>query len=603
MHVCILYIMERAERNARSRGSAIPRLQRAALAAAVGIFVLTPRLLAQTTTSPLPLTSAEQVINRNTDPFAGSLTQPKPVPGVIDLSVDDALQMALRYNLGLYLSERGTDEARAARLRALSELLPNVNGSITEQVQRLNIKAFGFNFPGFPSAVGPFGLTDFRATVSNTVDFSSIDRLRSAGQNRKAAQFSYKDARDTVVVAVGANYLLTVAYESRVDTAQADFQTAQALYQLAEDEEVAGLAPNIDTLRARVELQARQEALIQAQNDLEKQRIALLRVIGLPVTQKFRLVNRVPYYPIPEIELDRVYDLALQTRPDYQAALAQLKAAQFNRSAAWKERLPALGLSGEYGVLGYTPNSTSPNWTAAASILVPIFQAGRTHADVVLAEAQLKQSQALVDDLRGRIQQEIQNAILDLRAAAQQVDVATTGLQYAKAALEQSQDRFAAGVTNNVEVIQAQEALASANDQYISSLYAHNIAKVLLARAMGNAEQTVRQYLTQPGNTLPPGAPPTPGMTVPPGTPPPPGSTAPPVPTPPSANPAPGSAPPTGSASPGPSAFQLPVPSVRETARPVSMNSGLDTRMRTAAPEMHTPVLSGTQQPISTGER
>ncbi len=450
------------------------------------------------------LPTAEDVINRNQDPFLGSIPQGKATPAVLDLTFDEALDRGLKYNLGSYLAARVTEQASASHLLALSDLLPVVNGSFSESDQKLNLKQFGLDFPGFPTSVGPFGITDLRASGTWTVlDFHSINNIQAASQNVKAAQFTYRDARDTVVLAVGANYLLTIAQESRVTATQAELQTAQALYQLAEDQENAGLAPNIDTLRARVQLQAQIEALIQAQNDLEKQRIALARVIGLPVQQKFRLVNRVPYHPLPELELESAYERALQTRPDYQAALASLRAAQLSREAAWKERLPSIGLAGEYGVLGNTPDTLSPNWSAAATLRIPIFLGGRVEADVRQTEAVLKQRQAQVDNLRGRIEQDVEDALLDLKAAAQQVEVARLGLELAQQALAQSQDRFAAGVTNNVEVIQGQQQLAAANEQYIASLYAHNIGKVLLARAIGNAEQAVKQYLSQPGSTEP----------------------------------------------------------------------------------------------------
>lgn len=465
------------------------------------------------------LPTAEQVINRNQDPFAGAIPQGKATGTVIDLTLEDALNRGLKYNLGLYLSEKSTDVSRAARLRSLSDLLPNINTSFTEEAQVINLKGLGLNssiFPGLPPSVGPFGLTDIRGTGSwNLLDFHSIDNIRAASQNIKAANFTYRDARDTVVLAVGANYLLTIANESRVAATQAELQTAQALYQLAEDQETAGISPNIDTLRARVQLQAQQEALIQAQNDLEKQRIALARVIGLPVRQKFRLINRVPYHPLPELELNDAYARALQTRSDYQAALAQLRAAQLSRDAAWKQRLPSFGVSGEYGVLGNTPNAMAPNWLAAATVKIPVFEGGKIEADVRQADAILKQRQAQVDDLKARVEQEVEDAMLDLRAAAQQVEVAKTGLDYAQQALTQSHDRFGAGVTNNVEVIQSQQALAAANDQYITSLYAHNIAKVLLARAIGNAEEVVKQYLAEPGSTEPANAPPIPGQAIP----------------------------------------------------------------------------------------
>src|SRR5271165_5960893 len=460
--------------------------------------------------------TAEQVTNRNQDPFAGSLPQGKASADVLDLTIDDALDRGLKYNLGLYLAARVTEQSSAARLRALTDLLPVVNGSFSEEDQKINLKQFGFAFPGFPSSVGPFGISDLRATGAWTVlDFHSISNIQAASQNVKAAQFTYRDARDTVVTAVSANYLLTIAQEWRVTATEAEMKTAQALYQLAEDQEAAGLAPNIDTLRGRVQLQAQEESLIQVQNDLEKQRIALARVIGLPVRQKFRLVNRVPYAPVPDIALTGAYALALATRPDYKAALAQLRAAELRKSAAWKGYLPSVGLSGAYGVLGYHPNAMAPNYSAAATLNIPIFQGGRVQADIEEAGAVLRERQAQSDNLKARIEQDVEDSILDLKAAAQQVEVAKIGLDFAQQALAQSQDRFAAGVTNNVEVVQAQQQLASANDQYIAGLFAHNIAKVLLARSIGNAEQIVKQYLA--GNpALPPSVFATPGAAQPP---------------------------------------------------------------------------------------
>ncbi len=455
----------------------------------------------------IPLPSAEQVITRPQDSYLGSVPQGTATGQTIELSIEEALDRGLKYNLGLYLSDRTTDQARAAHLRALSDMLPHIAGSLTEEEEKLNLKALGLTgalIPGIPSSVGPFSVFDLRATGSwSAIDLHNLDNLRAADQNVKAAQFNYRDARDTVVLAVGANYLLTIANESRVEAAQAELKTAQALYQLASDQETAGLAPNIDTLRARVQLQTQESVLIQAQNSLEKQRIALARVIGLPVTQPFRLVNRVPYHPLPEMAVENAYSLALQTRPDYQAALSLVKAAQLSRTAASKERIPSIDFSGEYGVLGNEPSAISPNWTAAASLNIPIFQGGKIRSDEQQAEATLKERRAQADNLKAAIEQEIQDALLDLKAASQQVEVAKTGLDYAQQTLAQSQDRFSAGVTNNVEVIQAQQQLASANDQYITSLYAHNIAKVLLARAIGNAEQAIKQYLAEPGGTAP----------------------------------------------------------------------------------------------------
>jgi outer membrane protein TolC len=502
MHVCTNYIMERSESNSIQRRSAFRWIF---LSSATTLLVSQSLAFGQVESQGLStLPSAEQVIQRSQDPYSGSIPQGQATNQVIDLSIEDALDRALKYNLGLYLSERATEQTRAARLRSLSNLMPVVNGGFTEEEQKINLKAFGFNFAGVPPSIGPFSLTELQAGGTWTpLNLHYITGLHAASQDVKASQYSYRDARDTVVLAVGANYLLTIAQESRVTAAEAELKAAQALYQLAEDQETAGLAPQIDTLRARVQLQTQQSLLIQAQNDLEKQRIALSRVIGLPVRQKFRLVNRVPYQPLPESETENAYQRALQTRPDYQAALASLKSAQYSEQAAWQQRLPSIGFNGDYGVLGYDPATMSPNWTAAATLNIPIFLGGKVEADVQESRAIMKQRQAQVDNLRGSIEQDIEDALLDLKAAAEQVEVAKTGLDYAQQTLEQSQDRFSAGVTNNVEVIQAQQQLASANEQYIASLYGYNIGKVLLARAIGNAEQAVKQYLSQPGSVVP----------------------------------------------------------------------------------------------------
>ncbi len=509
MHVCAKYTMESRESKLWWCASKFRWAE--LIAAAAAVFSSCLATAQNQAPGLISLPSAEQVIQRNQDPFAGSIPQGKATTETIDLTVPEALNRALKYNLGLYLSDRVTEQTRAARLRALSELMPMVNGSVSELAQKINLKAFGFAFPGFPTSVGPFGLFELQAAGTwDPLNLHYISGVRAATEDVKASQFSYRDARDTVVLAVGANYLLTIANESRVTAAEAELQSAQALYQLAVDQENAGLAPQIDTLRARVQLQTQHSVLIQAQNDLEKQRIALARVIGLPVQQKFRLVDRAPYHPLPEAEVANAYERALQTRQDYQAALASLRAAQYNLDAAWQQRLPSIGFSGDYGVLGFHPSALGPNWTAAATLAIPIFQGGRIESDIQQARSVLKERQAQVDNLRGSIEQDIANALLDLKAAAEQVEVATTGLDYAQQTLQQSQDRFAAGVTNNVEVIQAQQQLASANDQYIASLFGYNIAKVLLARAIGNDEQAVKQYLSEPGNLVPanPTAPP-----------------------------------------------------------------------------------------------
>jgi len=436
----------------------------------------------------------------NQSPYSGSVPHGKLQPGVLDLSVEDAINRGLQFNLGIVLSNQATAEARAARLKEFSNILPQINGSIRETELKLSLPAEGFGGGLLPGVHLPEVIrvsnSDARVSMTeNLVDFHDIENTRAANANVRAAGFTYNSAKETVTLAVAASYLLVVAAESQVDAAIAELNTAQALQQLAHDREAAGLNPNIDTLRATVELQVRRQNLIEANNNLAKQRITLLRVLGLPVHQQLRLVSRVPYRPLPKIEEEEALQRAFATRPDYLAAEQQLKAAELQKRAAEAERLPTVGLAGDYGVLGTRPDNAFSTWTVSAGLKIPIFQGGKIEADIHQADAVLQRRKAVRDDLKGRIEQDVADAALDVAAAGEQVEVAKTTLDYAQQTLIQSQDRFSAGVTNNIEVIQAQEALANANQQYIGSLYSHNIAKVLLARAVGAAEQTLRQVL------------------------------------------------------------------------------------------------------------
>lgn len=464
---------------------------------ATAISAQAQQLSAGAATLNVPQSLDQILAAGNQSPFSGSVAAEPQRPGVVALSVDEAIDRGLKYNLGVVLSRQSSAQAKAARLSALSNLLPQIDASLRDSTNKINFSTVGIDAKafGFPPA-GYFGYADARLSMkADLFDWHAIENLRAAGADTKAATASLSTARETVTLAVAASYLLVVSAESRVEAATAELKTAEALHQLAQDREASGLNPNIDTLRARVELQARRQNLIEANNDLAKQRITLRRVLGLAIHQEIKLTSRIPYRPLPPVTEQNVLKLALAARPDYQVAEQQVKAAELRVKAAKAARYPTLGLTGDYGALGTHFTNSFATWTAGAAINVPVFEGGRIEAGIRQAEASLATSQAQRDDLRGRIEQDVADALLDVKSASEQVEVAQGTVQVAEQTLTESQDRFTAGVTNNIEVIQAQEAMATAHQQYISSLYAHNIAKVMLARAAGQAEQTLRQIL------------------------------------------------------------------------------------------------------------
>ena len=463
-------------------------------------FLWTPDLTAQAT----PAVS----LPGSQNPFLGSGPEGKATAEVLQIDFKEAIDRGLRNNLGLLLAGDQAQAARGERWKELSELLPDFSARISESVQTESLAALGFNklgplliAPGtnpdrFPRVIPTFNYFDARVSVGQSVfNFKNLEKERAASESVKAAQFNYKDAREVVVLAVGNSYLQAIAAAARVETAEAQVKSAQALYDKASDQQKAGVSPAIDTLRSQVELQARQQQLIVARNELAKQRLTVARIIGLPPGQEFVLTEKAPYQTLAALPLETYLQRAYASRADYQAALAQVQAAELSRRAAVAGHFPSLDVNANLGDTGVVPGQSNGTWQVAGGLNIPIFAGNRVHADVLEADAQLKQARSQLGDLRGRIDYEVRTALLDLNAATEQVEVARSSVDLAEQALAQSQDRFTAGVTDNLEVVQAQEALARAHENYIQSLYAHNLSKVELARSIGDAEEGVKRYL------------------------------------------------------------------------------------------------------------
>jgi outer membrane protein TolC len=433
-------------------------------------------------------------------PFTGSEPEGKATADVLQVNFQEAIDRGLRNNLGLLISSDQAITARGERWKELSNLLPNLQAQIQEDVQTLSLTALGlkgnvFPFP-VPRVIGPFNYFDARASLSQSIfNFKDLEQERAATERLKSATYNYKDARELVVLAVGNSYLLAIADAARIETGEAQVTNAQALYDKAVDQQKAGLSPAIDTLRSQVELQTRQQQLIAARNDFAKQKLSLARIIGLPPGQEFLLTEKAPYQAMTPLSLDVYLERAYSSRSDYRAAAAQVRAAELSRRAATAGHYPTLGFNANYGDIGVNPSSSNGTWQVDGGLNIPIFAGGKIHSDVLEAEAQLKQARSQLGDVRGRIDYEVRSSLLDLNSAAEQVEVARSSVDLAEQALTQSRDRFTAGVTDNLEVVQAQEAVAGAHESYIQSLYAHNLAKVELARSIGDAEQGVKRYL------------------------------------------------------------------------------------------------------------
>ena len=430
--------------------------------------------------------------------FQGSVPSGTVSAQPIPLTLPEAVRRGILYNLGVITAGEAGRQARALRLAAVAQLLPDVTGSVGESVQQVNLAAEGLRInvpiPGFhfPTVVGPFNSFDAQANFSQSVSLTAFRNWRSAQQNARSAELSNQDARQLVTLAVAGTYLEILASTARIQTARAQIETAQAVYQQAVDRNVSGLNARIDVYRSQVELQTQQQRLTSLLNDFEKQKISLARLIGLPMAQTFTLANDVPYQELPAPDVDSLVRQAFGGRQDVQAAAAQVKSAELARGAAVAEHYPSLEVTANYGATGVNPSRDAHGvFLVNGAVNFPIYRSGRIQADIAQADAALAQRKAEFEDTKGRAEQDVRNAVLDLSAASQQVRVAQSNRVLAADTLVQARDRFRAGVADTVELVQAQESVATAEQDYISSLYAFNLARVSLGRAIGQTEQSV----------------------------------------------------------------------------------------------------------------
>jgi outer membrane protein TolC len=430
--------------------------------------------------------------------FSGSVPA-KLVPGRMPLSLLNAIDLGLKHNLGLLLSQADTRAARGQRWQQLSALLPQVTAAPYVAESKVNIEEVGLSgvvasFHISPS-IGPFSYFYARAAVSQTLfDWKSINFARAASQSVKSADYTALDARDLVILTVGYVYFQAVADEARIVTNEAQVEAAKALSDQAMDQVTAGTAADIDALRTKVELQTRQQQLIQAKNDLAVQKITIARVIGLATNQEFDLTDKSLYQPLDGLTVDEALTRAYTSRSDYRAAESTVRAAELSRKAAVAGYFPSLSFSADYGTGGAHPSNSTPVYDVRGTLLIPIFTGNSVHGDIQQADARLEQSRERLENLRAQIEADVRTAFLNLQSSAEQVKVAQSNIELADQTLAQSRDRFSAGVTDSVEVVQSQEAVASAHEQYISSLYSYNFAKISLVRALGAGVQGAKEY-------------------------------------------------------------------------------------------------------------
>jgi len=445
--------------------------------------IVTPRPINPAAGSTNPSAAATQSLN----PYLGSVPGGKLVEGEIKLTLAEAVSRGLNYNLGLIESQQTDAVVKAERTRAFATLLPQITARAQQSYEQVSLSEIGLKLPPqapfrLPATTGGFGYSEARVNLQYPVFDAS---LRGHYQARKAAEaasaLSTRDSRDVVVYAVGTAYFQVVASQARLDTAKAALASAEEFASQVENEFNAELAPEIDSLRASVELRAARQRVTDAENDLEKDKLTLDRITGIPLEQRWTPAHEYSFMPLPEQN-------PAQTRFDLKSAQQSVAAAEQDVRGARDQRLPSVSVGASYGTGGLNPGNYNQVYAVNAGVTVPLFTGGRIRSDVREAEARLAQREAEYRDLEGRVAYDVRVARLDAQASETSVNVAEGNKALAQRAFEQSEDRYRNGVTNYLEVVQAHQAIVAADENYISSLFSYNVAKISLVRALGSAE-------------------------------------------------------------------------------------------------------------------
>ncbi len=413
------------------------------------------------------------------------------------LTLEQAVALAIKQNptqqIGLINAAESVQDKNISR----SAFLPQANLRVADSANRVNLHAeFGGKpiFPGspeLPGHIGPYQIFSAGPTFSSPIiDLSLWRRYQAARENVTASKADSLSTREQVILLVVSQYIGTLRSVANVEASRSRVELAQALYDQAADLQKEGVGTGIDTLRANVELQNEKQVLIQAENDRDASLFGLSKLLNLDPRQRIELADSLSFFDTPQPEVDSSIDQALSAREEWKAIEAREKSAKFDKQSTQYERLPSLRFDGNWAYLGTNINNGIPTYQYQASFDVPIFTSGRIKAEVTKSDLELQKLEQQKADLRNQIALDVKTSLLNLQSARNEVQVANLGIKLAKDEVDQARDRFKAGVANNIEVIQAQDALSRANDNQIAALYRFNQARADYARAIGQMEKT-----------------------------------------------------------------------------------------------------------------
>jgi outer membrane protein TolC len=414
----------------------------------------------------------------------------------LKLSLREAIQAAIDNNVNVRLLKERIAAAQAQANTSFGALLPNVSGYVSGRSQTVNLAAFGLP-PDRLGALGlrrsvtdPFEVYDARATlVQNIFSLNLIQRWRAAKSGVDVANLEAEVTKRDVMATVGLLYIEALRADEAVKARQADIDLAQQLVKLAKDRKTAGVATGLDVTREEVQLENDRQRLLVAQNDQESARLNLIRALGIDFEVRVVLTDELRFVPMEVQRAEEALTIAKEQRLELRAQENRQKLAGLSLSSITSERIPSLSLAGDYGWIGLKPEDALATRSIGLIFSIPIFDGGQRESRISETRSRVRQESIRMQDVSDQVNLEVRNALLTLESSTQQVGVAARGMELALKELTFAKDRFAAGLTTNIEVTNAQTSVARARDNQIEALFRFNASRINLARAKGEIEK------------------------------------------------------------------------------------------------------------------
>jgi outer membrane protein TolC len=428
-------------------------------------------------------------------PLPGSAAESSGIPE-LRLSLHEAIQASIDNNVNVRLLKERIAAAQSAANTSLGAMLPNVSGYLNGRSQTVNLAAFGLP-PDRLSGLGlsrsvtdPFEVYDARASlVQNLFSLSLIQRWRAAKTGVEVATLEAEVAKRDVMATVGLLYMETLRADEAVKARRADMELSQQLLKLAQDRKAAGVATGLDVTREEVQLENTRQRLLVSQNDQESARLNLIRALGIDFDVRMVLTDTLTFVEVVHEKPEQALAVAQENRTELKAQANRQRLASLSHSSVASERVPSLALNGDYGWIGIRPDETPATRTLGITLSVPIFDGGQREGRISETRSKVRQEAIRMKDVSDQVSLEVRNALLTLESSTQQVGVSQKGFDLALKELAFARDRFAAGLTTNIEVTNAQTSVARARDNVIEALFRFNASRINLARAKGELEK------------------------------------------------------------------------------------------------------------------